>query len=404
MMNRQEPEQYTTGEVLAPPTERYTVLGWLQKNLFSTWYYTLLTLVTLYIIYIIVKPTLIWVFTQAQWQVVVVNLRLFMVGQYPADQIFRIWIALHLLAFTAGLAWAIWLPRSRRIGVFLLLIPLGLAALPFISSFSRLNWIIFDVAALAGWGLGTWKPKAMRRPLIWLLLGYFPILILLILGVQPILKIVKTNLWGGLLLTMLLAVVGISVSFPLGILLALGRKSDLPIVKLFSIIYIEVIRGVPLVTVLFMAQLMLPLFLPPQIKIDNVIRAMAGIVLFSAAYMAENVRGGLQAIPKGQYEAAWALGLNGFQTTFFIILPQALRNVIPVLVNQFIALFKDTSLVAIVGLLDLLGIASTVLAQPEFIGKQREVYLFIALIYWVFSYAMSYASRRLEVALGVGER
>ncbi len=403
MMNRNQ-EQYTTGEVLAPPTERYTVIGWLRKNLFSTWYYTLLTLLTLYVLYIIIKPTLVWVFTQAQWQVVVVNLRLFMVGQYPADQIFRIWIALHLLAFTAGLAWAIWLPRSRRIGAFLLLIPLGLAALPFISTFSHINWVIFDLAALAGWGLGTWKPKAMRRPLIVLLLAYFPILILLILGVQPLMKIVKTNLWGGLLLTMLLAVVGITVSFPLGILLALGRKSDLPIVKLFSILYIEIIRGVPLVTVLFMAQLMLPLFLPPQIKIDNVIRAMAGIVLFAAAYMAENVRGGLQAIPKGQYEAAWALGLNGFQTTFFIILPQALRNVIPVLVNQFIALFKDTSLVAIVGLLDLLGIASTVLAQPAFIGKQREVYLFIALIYWVFSYAMSYASRRLEVALGVGER
>ncbi len=404
MMNREVNKQYSSGEVLAPPTERYTVLGWLKKNLFSTWYYTLLTLVTLYVLYAVLKPTLFWALKQAEWEVVVVNLRLFMVGQYPADQIFRIWIALHLLAFTAGLAWAIWLPKARRIGAFLLLIFLGLAALPFISGFSRINWVIFVVAALIGWGLGTWKPKAMRRPLMWLLLAYFPILILLILGVEPILKIVKTNLWGGLLLTMLLAVVGITVSFPLGILLALGRQSKLPIVKGFSVLYIEIIRGVPLVTVLFMAQLMLPLFLPPQIKIDNVLRAMAGIILFAAAYMAENVRGGLQAIPKGQHEAAWALGLSGFQTMYYIILPQALRNVIPVIVGQFIALFKDTSLVAIVGLLDLLGIASTVLAQPEFIGHQREVYLFIALIYWVFSYAMSYASRRLEVALGVGER
>ncbi len=403
MMNR-EPEQYTEGEVLAPPTERYTILGWLHKNLFSTWYYSLLTLVTLYIVYAILKPTLIWAFQQAEWQVVVVNLRLFMVGQYPADQIFRIWLALHLLAFTAGLAWAIWLPKARRLGAFLLLIPLALAALPFISTTSKINWVIFAVAALLGWALGIWQPRRMRRPLLILLLAYFPILIFLISGVEPILKLVKTNLWGGLLLTMLLAVVGITVSFPLGILLALGRQSKLPIVKLFSVLYIEIIRGVPLVTVLFMAQLMLPLFLPPQIKIDNVLRAMAGIILFAAAYMAENVRGGLQAIPKGQHEAAWALGLNGFQTMVFIILPQALRNVIPVIVGQFIALFKDTSLVAIVGLLDLLGIASTVLAQPEFIGHQREVYLFIAMIYWVFSYAMSYASRRLEVALGVGER
>ncbi len=403
MMNR-EPEQYTHGEVLAPPTERYTVLGWLHKNLFSTWYYSLLTLLTLYVLYIIVKPTLAWALHEAQWQVVVVNMRLFMVGQYPADQLFRIWIALHLLAFTAGLAWAIWLPKARRIGLFLLFIPLAIAALPFIGSTARINWVAFSLIALVGWALGIWQPLKMRRPLIFLLLGYFPILIFLISGVEPILKLVKSNYWGGLLLTMLLAVVGITVSFPLGILLALGRQSKLPIVHLFSVLYIELVRGVPLVTILFMAQLMLPLFLPPGLKIDNVLRAMAGIVLFAAAYMAENVRGGLQAIPKGQHEAAWALGLNGFQTMTLIILPQALRNVIPVIVGQFIALFKDTSLVAIVGLLDLLGIASTVLAQPEFIGRQREVYLFIALIYWVFSYAMSYASRRLEVALGVGER
>ncbi|NPA93706.1 MAG: amino acid ABC transporter permease [Chloroflexi bacterium] len=402
-MNR-EPKQYSSGEVLAPPTERYTILGWLHKNLFSTWYYTLLTLVTLYILYAILKPSLIWIFTQAQWEVVVANLRLFMVGQYPKDQIFRIWLALDLLAFTVGLAWALFLPKERRVGAVLVIIPLLLASLPFISSYSRINWILFAAIGVAGWALGRWQPKKMRRPLIVLMLGYFPILILLISGFEPILKLVKTNYWGGLLLTMLLAVVGITLSFPLGILLALGRQSELPIVKTFSILYIEMVRGVPLVTILFMAQLMLPLFLPPGMKIDNVLRAMAGMVLFAAAYMAENVRGGLQAIPKGQHEAAWALGLNGFQTMFYIILPQALRNVIPVIVGQFIALFKDTSLVAIVGLLDLLGIASTVLAQPEFIGRQREVYLFIALIYWVFSYAMSYASRRLEVALGVGER
>ena len=403
MMNRDQ-KQYSRGEVLAPPTERYTILGWLHKNLFSTWYYTLLTLFTAYLLYIILKPTLAWVLHQAQWQVIVVNMRLFMVGQYPADQLFRIWAALHLLAFTAGLAWAIWLPKERRIGLFLLLIPLALAALPFIGPTARINWALFALVALIGWALGIWQPKKMRRPLIFLLLAYFPILILLISGIEPLLKLVKTNYWGGLLLTMLLAVVGIVVSFPLGVLLALGRQSKLPIVHLFSVLYIELIRGVPLVTILFMAQIMLPLFLPPGLKIDNVLRAMAGIIIFAAAYMAENVRGGLQAIPKGQHEAAWALGLNGFQTMLFIILPQALRNVIPVIVGQFIALFKDTSLVAIVGLLDLLGIASTVLAQPEFIGRQREVYLFIALIYWVFSYAMSYASRRLELALGVGER
>jgi general L-amino acid transport system permease protein len=216
--------------------------------------------------------------------------------------------------------------------------------------------------------------------------------------------VVPSNLWGGLLLTFLLTVVGILFSFPLGVLLALGRRSPLPIIRWVSIGYIELIRGVPLVTILFMAQIMLPLFLPAGMTVDRVLRAMVGIILFTAAYQAENIRGGLAAIPAGQYEAAHALGLSGLQTTTFIILPQALRNVIPVLVGQFIALYKDTSLVAIVGLLDLLGIAKSIVSQPQFIGMQREAYLFVTLIYWCFSYVMAYLSQRLEVALGVGER
>ena len=163
-----------------------------------------------------------------------------------------------------------------------------------------------------------------------------------------------------------------------------------------SATYIELVRGVPLITILFMAQLLLPLFLPTGWTVDRVIRAMVAITLFSAAYLAENVRGGLQAIPRGQYEAAHALGLNGLQTMIFVILPQALRLIIPILVGQFIAVFKDTSLVAIVGLLDLVGIGKTVLAQPAFLGLQREVYAFISLIYWVLSYGMSYLSQRLE--------
>ena len=213
-----------------------------------------------------------------------------------------------------------------------------------------------------------------------------------------------TNLWGGLLLSLLLAIFGIVFSFPIGVLLALGRQSKMPAIKTLSVVYIELIRGVPLITLLFMGQLMLPFFLPAGITIDRVIRATVAIIMFAAAYMAENVRGGLQSIPKGQYEAADAIGLSGWQKMVFIILPQALRAVIPVLVGQFIGLFKDTSLVALVGLLDLLGIARGILANPNYIGRQLEVFAFIALIYWVFSYAMSYGSERLEVALGVGER
>jgi general L-amino acid transport system permease protein len=215
---------------------------------------------------------------------------------------------------------------------------------------------------------------------------------------QNVLALIDTRRWGGFLLTMMLTVVAILASFPLGVLLALGRRSTLPAVKWACTIYIELVRGVPLITVLFMAQLLVPLANPALANVDNVIRAMVGLTLFSAAYLAENVRGGLQSIPYGQVEAARALGLSTAQTTLLILLPQALRAVIPALVGQCIALFKDTSLVALVGLTDLTGIARGVVAQTEFIGLQMEVYAFISVIYFVFSYLMAYISRRIEAS------
>jgi len=222
---------------------------------------------------------------------------------------------------------------------------------------------------------------------------------------NPILPKVETTAWGGLMITLLLAVGGIVLSFPIGVLLALGRRSPLPVVKIFSILFIEIIRGVPLITILFMFSIILALFLPAESRIDRVLRALIGMTVFSAAYTAENVRGGLQAVPQGQVEAAKALGLNNFQITIFVVLPQALRAVIPVTIGQFISLFKDTTLVVIVGINDLLGIGKSVLnTDPEFVRLQAEVYIFIALIFWVFSYFMSYASMQLEKSLGVGER
>jgi general L-amino acid transport system permease protein len=215
---------------------------------------------------------------------------------------------------------------------------------------------------------------------------------------------VSSNLWGGLLLTVLLAAIGIIVSFPLGVLLALGRRSSLPAVRLLSTAYIELIRGVPLVTILFMADVMLPFFLPGEVRIDRVTRAMGGIALFSAAYVAENVRGGLQAIPTGQIGAAHALGLSTARTTIDIVLPQALRSVIPANVGLFISLLKDTTLVAIIGLAELLGIGQAILAQPESLGAHLEVYVFVGVAFFVLCYAMSQASYRLERALGVGSR
>jgi general L-amino acid transport system permease protein len=242
--------------------------------------------------------------------------------------------------------------------------------------------------------------------MLWLIVAVLMSMVLLpgVPGI-PGLPTVPTTAWGGLLITLLLAVGGIVLSFPIGVLLALGRRSSLPVVKVFSILFIEVIRGVPLVTILFMFSVILALFLPAESRIDRILRALMGTVVFSAAYMAENVRGGLQAIPPGQVEAAKAVGLNGFQITTLIVLPQALRLVIPSIVGQFIALFKDTTLVVIVGINDLLGIGNAVLKlNPEFFRLQMEVYVFIAIIFWIFSYFMSYASLQLEKSLGVGER
>jgi general L-amino acid transport system permease protein len=222
----------------------------------------------------------------------------------------------------------------------------------------------------------------------------------------PPLGLVPTNLWGGLLLTFLLAVGGILLSFPFGVLLALGRRSQLPVIRVLSTAYIEIIRGVPLVTLLFMAAIMLPLLLPGGVRPEQIFRALAGITLFSAAYVAENVRGGLQAIPEGQIEAANAIGLNALQRNLYIVLPQALRSVIPANVGLFISLLKDTTLVAIAGtgLLELLAISNFVVAQPEWIGTQLEVYIFISVVFFFLCYVMSQASYRLEAELGVGKR
>lgn len=400
-------ELVTRDRALPPPSVRYSLLGWVQKNLFSTWYNALLTILALGLSYALLKPVIAWLIGQSQWEVLKVNFRLLMIGQYPIEQLWRVWLCLHLLAAIIGLTWGIWVHGRRLLGVALLLAPLSLTLLPTMSTSTKYFLLGLVVFALIGFGFGRWRGRALRRLAIWSWVVYFFLVILIISGLNPGEKwfpTVPTNLWGGLLLTFLLTIVGIAFSFPLGVLLALGRRSRLPAIRWVSIVYIEVIRGVPLVTILFMASTMLPLFLPLGMRPQLVVRAMVGIILFSAAYLAEGVRGGLQAIPNGQYEAAGALGLSGFQTMALIILPQALRIVIPVLMGQFIALFKDTTLVATIGLLELLAISRSVLAQPQFVGFQREVYLFITLIFWIICYFMSYISQRLEIALGVGER
>jgi general L-amino acid transport system permease protein len=220
--------------------------------------------------------------------------------------------------------------------------------------------------------------------------------VVLMLGGAFGLAYVPTDLWSGLPLTLFLAVVGLALAFPLAIGLALARRSALPAVRALAVAYIELIRGVPLITVLFMASVMMPLFLPPETTIDKLVRAQVGFILFYAAYLAEVVRGGLQAIPKGQYEAAQALGFGYWRTMRLVILPQALRIAIPPLVNIFIAGFKDTTLVTIIGLFDLISTASNAITDPNWRGFYVEAYGFIAILYFAFCFFMSRYSGALE--------
>jgi general L-amino acid transport system permease protein len=224
------------------------------------------------------------------------------------------------------------------------------------------------------------------------------------LGLDFGLRAVSSGSWGGLALTLLLAISGIVLCFPLGVILALGRRSKLPVFQAFSVAYIELIRGVPLISILFMGQVLIPLFLPADVRPDRVVRAVIGLTIFSAAYLAENVRAGLQAVPVGQIEAAQSLGLNKPLTTALIVLPQALKTAIPAIVGQFISLFQDTTLLGIVGLVELLGITNSLLANTAYLGDYAEAYVFIAVLYWIFCYAMSYGSRKIEASLNTDLR
>ncbi|HEX9609142.1 MAG TPA: amino acid ABC transporter permease, partial [Candidatus Limnocylindria bacterium] len=348
-----------------------------------------------------------WALTEARWGVVTSNLRLFLIGQYPADQAWRVWLSLAIISTLSGLSAGIFGAATRTLGASL---AAGQVLIAVLGVASDVGWVasaalLLNAALLAGAFVVSLRWRIPRRPLVILWVVSLPVSFFLLsgLGTEAV-PTVGTGLWGGLLLTFLLAIVGIVLSFPFGVLLALGRRSALPAVRILSTVYIEVIRGVPLITILFMADIMLPLFLPGEVRLDRVLRAMGGITLFSAAYVAENVRGGLQSIPSGQGEAASALGLNTFQTNIFIVLPQALRAVIPANVGLFISLLKDTTLVVIIGLLELLGIGRAVLAQSEWFGAQLEVYVFVAAVFFVMCYAMSQASYRLETAMGVGTR
>lgn len=354
-----------------PPVATSGIVGWMRRNLFSSPLNVALTLAAVYFIWVTVVPLLQWAFLNAVWTggpevcspdrdgacwaFIGERIGFFIYGFYPEVERWRINVCFVLLA--------------------LVIVP------QFVDRFPFKGWL--GVFTLTG----------------------FPIIVyFLMLGGSFGLAPVEPNKWGGLSLTLVLAFVGIVAALPFGVVLALGRRSDMPVIRAICVTFIEVWRGVPLISVLFMASVMLPLFLPEGVNFEKLLRALIGIVMFQSAYMAEVVRGGLQAIPKGQYEAAKALGLSYWKSMGLIVLPQALKLVIPGIVNTFIALFKDTTLVLIIGLLDVLATVQSAIIDPAWPNVATEGHVFVAFSFWVFCFGMSRYSQALEKKLHTGHK
>lgn len=376
---------YVRQEMLAPlppPTSEASIGGWIRKNLLATPKDVVLTIFGLAVLALILPGAIDFLFLNAAWfgadrsvcatiaqggiqpdgwkgacwAFVEDRFSQFVFGRYPIEERWR--------AMLVGVMFVV------------LLVPLLIPKVPHKGLNALLLFIVFPVVAF------------------FLLHGGFG------------LAIVETPLWGGLMVTLILSFVGIAVSLPLGILLALGRRSDMPVIKVICVTFIEVVRGVPLITVLFMANVMLPLFMPTGWTIDNFLRALVGVSLFASAYMAEVVRGGLQAIPKGQYEGADSLGLSYWQKTRLIILPQAIKLVIPGIVNTFIGLFKDTSLVSIIGMFDLLGIVRLNFTDVSWATPVTPLtgLIFAGFVFWIFCFGMSRYSAFMERHLDTGHK
>jgi len=398
-----------TQEEMRPP-EPPGFKTWVRKNLFNSWLNSLLTIISLVLIYLVISGLVRWILTQADWEPVLKFPFLYLVGQYPRDQLWRVGLLLAIYSLMVGMSWRKWSGIMRVLSLtyagFFVVLAFWPAPIPSLDLWMRAallaNLGIIALGYLIG-GINRITPRILL--IAWVFSLVISLLLLYGTPMLGILTVVSTNLWGGLLVTLLLAIGAIVLSFPLGVMLALGRRSSLPIIRIICTIFIEAIRGVPLISILFLFSLIMPLFLPTGMRIDRLMRALIGMTIFSSAYTAENVRGGLAAIPYGQTEAAKALGHSNFQITALIVLPQALRVVIPPIVGQFISLFKDTTLASGVAVLELLAVGRSILnSEPEYIGLQMEVYAFIAVVFWILSFMMSHASRHLESSLGVGER
>ena len=382
------------------------LFNWIRDNLLSSKLDVILTLIGAYFIYYIFSLFFTFVFT-SDWTLIEVNRKILLVGLFPEEQLWRIWSIFYvssvLLTSTISLVYGFQI-KTSAFYIIMLLIPFWI--------FTTVN-MIFHVAILlllsllsymAIYYLKKTSYKFILSKLIiisWIIFIPFMFLIL-VLGGGP-----KVTLWGGFFVNLILAIIAILAGFPLGVIFALGRASSYKTIKLVSVIFIETFRGAPLIAWLFFAWFVLPNFLPDLFSLSDInliIRAMIVLSLFSSAYVAEVVRGGLQSIPKGQKEAATALGLNTFKELFFITLPQAIRIVIPAIVSTFIAIFKDTSLVFILGITDLLRIGRLIPEQQqEFYGKSIEVLLIVALLFWVVSIILSQISRSIENRLNVSQ-
>jgi general L-amino acid transport system permease protein len=397
----------------AQPDLRLAPREWVRLNLFGSTANAVITVVFGVVLAWVAYRALRFVFVTADWEIVRRNLLNFMLGRFPRDELWRPWASLYVLAATFGvlvgaagrmadrghprdlrsLLQRAWPPALLLVAILALTTTLGPTLLV-------LGAVATGIVARA---LTALAPRGAVR-FAWLL-----VLIGLVAAFQVIAGFggVGWDKWGGLQLTLFVTVAGIVLAFPLGLLLALGRRSTLPVVRAFSVGYIEFFRGVPLITLLLMGQFMIGFFFPRSFDVPSALsRALIAIVVFEAAYVAEIVRGGLQAVPRGQYEAAQALGLSPWKMMRLIVLPQALRAVIPAMVGQFISLFKDTSLLAIIGFFEVLNVAQTVTSQPDFLGQglHAVTLAFVGFVYWVGAYTMSKESQRLERRLGIGER
>lgn len=390
----------------APLKEPQTPGEWIKQNLFSSISNGIVTVIAGALLLWIFVSLVDFLFIDGKWEIIRANIRGYLVGKFLSEELWRVWACVYLVATLAGLSLGInrvpiGLTRRRIVGALVVL-----AAAVLIVGFVTTTFLVRALTALvpvflvASLILGRLIGPRMRRPMfvVWILA--FPLMLVIIRGFGG----VPPRLWGGFFFNIMAAVVGIFASFPIGIALALGRRSSLPALRGFSIVVIELFRGVPLVAWLIFSKFILDLLLPPNLNLPDIVKALVMMTMFSAAYVAEIVRGGLQGIPDGQYDAARALGLSTARMMAFIILPQALRSTIPAMISHFISLFKDTSLFSAIQWTDLLRGAQRSATNLAFLGQIAQALAFAALLFWAVAFSMSRWSQRLEVRLGVGER